>query len=74
MPLGECYSALLRTLLTRSSWTAAELRGLACRFRVMPWAAVEKLNRWALDRFGDLLLEGDDKVNVNKIIAEKILP
>jgi hypothetical protein len=71
--LDDNYSAVLRTLLTRSAWTDGELRVLASRFGVMPWAAVEKLNRWALDRFGDLLLEGEDRVTVNEIIKAQIL-
>jgi hypothetical protein len=32
----------------------------------MPGGAVESLNDWALDRHGDVLLEGDDPIAVNQ--------
>jgi hypothetical protein len=35
----------------------------------MPGAALEDLNAWAFEKYGDLLLEGDDPIIVNRDIA-----
>jgi hypothetical protein len=66
------HKTVLREILTRSTWPAPELRTITSRLGLMPWACVAKLNLWTTETFGDLLLEGEEIVNVNKTLMEKI--
>jgi len=71
-PLDEKYKTVLRELLKRPSWERAELKPLAARVGLMPMALVAKTNEWALETYGDLLLEGDGPINVNKRLHSKL--
>jgi hypothetical protein len=64
--LDEAHARLLRVVGGRPSWTAEEFGEAARRVGLMPGGAVESLNDWALDRHGDVLLEGDDPIAVNQ--------
>ncbi|HBF30466.1 MAG TPA: hypothetical protein DDW73_12720 [Rhizobium sp.] len=63
--LEQRYGSLLMELIARQSWSAADFERLVREGGLMPGAAKEVINEWALDRFDDLLLEGDDPVDVN---------
>lgn len=63
--LEQRYGLLLSELISRSSWSSADFEHLVRDAGLMPGAAREAINEWALDRFDDLLLEGDDPVDVN---------
>lgn len=60
--LDTRYHTALGELLARTEWTRAEFDALARRHKLMPSSAIEVINEWSQDRFGDLLLEpiGDD--------------
>jgi hypothetical protein len=63
--LDPQHKLFLRELLNRKRWSIADLRRLASSLGLMPWAGVAKLNEWATETFGDLLLEGEEVVIVN---------
>jgi uncharacterized tellurite resistance protein B-like protein len=63
--LEQRYGLLLSELVSRTSWSSADFEHLVRDAGLMPGAAREAINEWALDRFDDLLLEGDDPVDVN---------
>jgi hypothetical protein len=70
--LDEKRKAVLREILQRPSWPLADFRVVAAKAGLMPWACLTTLNEWALDTFADLLLEGDQIVNVNQNLKKKI--
>lgn len=55
--LDARYHEVLRELLTRPVWTAAEVRAIATRAKMMPGAILEALNGWSEERFGDYVIE-----------------
>jgi uncharacterized tellurite resistance protein B-like protein len=63
--LDARYHAALRELLTRQVWTAAEVRALAAREKLMPGAILEAVNAWSEEQFGDHVIEeaGDWRVH-----------
>lgn len=70
--LDENHKAALREILKHSTLSSGELRTLALRFGLMPWACLAKLNEWTTHTFGDLLTEGDENINVNQQLTERI--
>lgn len=73
-PLGldEPHSALLRLMLSRSQWTRSELEDAASDLDLMLDGALEQINEAAFDAFDAPLCEGDDPVEVNTELLEKI--
>jgi hypothetical protein len=74
LPLDERHTALLRELLQCPSWSLADLRAITSRAGLMPLACVAKLNEWATDTYGDLILEveSEQTVNVNMNLKQKL--
>lgn len=73
-PLGldESHAALLRLLLSRLTWTRAELEDAAADLDLMLDGALEQINEAAFDTFDEPLLEGDDPITVNVDLIETI--
>ena len=73
-PLGldESHAALLRLLLSRPTWTRAELEDAATDLDLMLDGALEQINEAAFDAFDEPLLEGDDPISVNADLIETI--
>jgi uncharacterized tellurite resistance protein B-like protein len=63
--LDRRHRLLLEQLSDRDEWPRPEFDRLARSVELMPGAALDALNDWALERFEDLLLEGDDPIVVN---------
>ena len=55
--LDAQHAAFLGELLTRPHWDEAEFATLAVQFRLMQAGALETLNEWSFERFGDVLIE-----------------
>ena len=55
--LSERFRPFLKEVLVQSEWTESEIRELADNCRVMLSGAVEAINEWSMERFGDLLIE-----------------
>jgi hypothetical protein len=70
--LDDAHSNFLRLLVTRVSWTRAELEGAALKFDLMLDGAVEQVNEAALDTWGEPLTDGDDPVEINQELAQRL--
>ncbi|MBX3568388.1 MAG: TerB N-terminal domain-containing protein [Rhizobiaceae bacterium] len=62
--LEQRYGALLNELRLQASWAAADFDHLARDAGLMPGAAREAINDWSMDRFNELIIEGDDPVEI----------
>lgn len=63
--LEQRYGAFLSEILQRASWSRDDFEHLARDASLMPGAAKEAINNWALDRFDELMIEGDDELDIN---------
>jgi tellurite resistance protein len=63
------YQAVLEELLSKTSWTAAEIRAVATRSKLMPGAILETINSWSDEHLGDYLIEelGDWHIKTNLV-------
>ncbi len=69
--LDSQHAAFLRELVTRSNWDEAEYAELAERFELMRGGALETLNEWSFERFGDMLIDEYEGYELNpEILAE----
>ena len=69
--LDAQYAAFLGELLTRSYWEEAEFATLAGQFQLMQSGALETVNEWSFERFGDMLIEEHEGYMLNpEVIAE----
>lgn len=70
--LDETHSALVRLLLSRPQWTRGELEDAAADLGVMLDGALEAVNEAAYDALDAPLCEGNDPIDVNVELLEKI--
>lgn len=70
--LDSAHTALLRELLTNTSWARSDFEKVADRYGVLPEGAIDTLNEAALDRTGQPLIEGDDSLSVDLGIGEEM--
>ncbi len=70
--LDEVHTALVRLLLSRAQWTRAELEDAAADLEVMLDGALERINEAAFDAYDMPLTEGEDPLDVNVEVMEKI--
>jgi len=66
------HSAFLRVLLTRPSWSRAELGDIAADMELMLDGALERVNEAALDKFDARIAEGDDPVEIERDLMESV--
>ena len=66
------HAAFLGELLTRPNWGEIEFATLAKQFRLMQDGALETVNEWAFDRYGDLLIEAYEGYEINPDIAAEL--
>ncbi|MDX7951481.1 TerB N-terminal domain-containing protein [Lichenihabitans sp. Uapishka_5] len=59
------HVALIALLSERSSWSRAEFDGLARGNGLMPGAAMQFLNDWAIEAHDELLIEGEEELEIN---------
>ena len=59
------HTALLARLQFRSEWTREEFDRAATDAGLMPGGAMETINEWAFDHYGEALLDDGDPVVVN---------
>lgn len=60
------YHDFVKALITRPHWNSAEFESLARQHRLLPQGAVDSINEWSSDRFGDFLIESDE----NRVIVQ----
>jgi hypothetical protein len=63
---------VLRELLTRPTWTTAEVRAIAARAKLMPGAILEALNGWSEEHFGDYLIEEAGDWRIHAAVLERV--
>lgn len=71
--LDEAHAALARLLLSRSEWSRNELQDAAADLNLMLDGALERINDQAFERYDIPFTEGDDPLEVNTEILEKIV-
>jgi hypothetical protein len=64
------HSAFLRVLLSRPSWSRAELQDMAADMELMLDGALERVNEAALDTYDTRVAEGDDPIEVAQDLME----
>lgn len=70
--LDEAHGQLVAKLLQRSSWSEGEFAALVKGCGLLPGGALEAINEWSFERFGDALLEEDPELVVNQEVAETL--
>lgn len=70
--LDEAHSAFARLLLSRPQWTREELQDVATDMDLMLDGALERVNEAAYDTHDIPFTEGDDPIEVNAEVLEKI--
>ena len=63
--LDARHRGLVEELMRQTSWTPPAFEKLAQQFRLLPAGALETINEWAFQRFGDGLIEEDGDFVVN---------
>ena len=59
-------------LLTRPEWARTELESFAKHAGLMLDGALEQINEAMLDLFDEMLIEGDDPIEINQDLLEQI--
>ena len=70
--LERRYGFLVTELATQASWSSADFEGLVRSAGLMPGAAREAINDWALDRFDELFIEDDDPIVINSYLLPTV--
>jgi len=70
--LDPANDALLRLLLSRPTWSRAELEDAAADLDLMLDGALEQINEAAFEAFDEPLIEGEDPVEINPHILEQL--
>lgn len=70
--LDSDYSAFLRRLVSQHVWSRDELADMAADMELMLDGALEHINEIVLDLFDAPLAEGDDPVEINQELLEKL--
>ena len=70
--LDEAHSSFVRMLLSRPQWSRAELLDVAGDLDLMLDGALEHINEASFDRYDTALTEGDDPVEVQADVMEKL--
>ncbi|ENC9555955.1 hypothetical protein ABLF39_001790, partial [Aeromonas hydrophila] len=65
-------SQFLRALLARPEWARDDLSALANTMGLMLDGALEQINEVMLDHFDEMLIEGDDTIELNTDLLEQI--
>ena len=70
--LDAQHAAFLGELLARPHWDEAEFATLAGQFRLMQAGALETLNEWSFERFGDVLIEEYEGYELNPDVTTEL--
>ncbi|MFZ4875370.1 TerB N-terminal domain-containing protein [Janthinobacterium sp. Mn2066] len=70
--LDAAHSQFVRKLLARVTWSRAELVAMAGQLDIMLDGALERINEASLDAFDMPCTEGDDPIEINPEIHERI--
>lgn len=70
--LDTAHSQFVRKLLARAAWSRAELIAMAGQLDIMLDGALERINEASLDAFDMPCTEGDDPIEINPEIHERM--
>lgn len=70
--LDARHRGLVEELMRQTSWTPPAFEKLAQQFRLLPAGALETINEWAFQRFGDGLIEEDGDFVVNPDVLSSL--
>lgn len=70
--LDAGHSAFLRLLFSRPSWPKQDLADAAADMELMLEGALERINEAFFDHFDEALTDGDDPVEINQSLLEKM--
>ncbi len=71
--LDPQHASFLEVLLTQEHWDESGLLAAAERFQLMSSGAIEIVNEWSHERFGDLLMEEYEGYDLNPNIVSQLL-
>ena len=71
--LDSEHAALLNKLVMRPEWVRQEFEAIAVSLSLMPNGALEAINEWAFDRYGDALVEDGDPLVLNQDLLAQVL-
>ena len=71
--LDTLHRAVTLVLITRSQWTEDEFATLANEYHLMAAGALETINEWAFNRFGDAVIEDYDGYEINGDVAQQLM-
>jgi len=72
MGLDEAHSSFVRMLLSRPEWTRSDLLDVVADLDLMLDGALERVNEASFDAHDAPLTEGEDPIEVNREVLEKI--
>jgi hypothetical protein len=55
--------------MMKPEWTRPDFDRLAKQFGLMPSAAKETINEWTYERFDELILRGEDPVQIAHLVG-----
>ncbi len=70
--LDNSHRAIAIKLASRPEWTESEVSELASQYQLMVSGALETINEWAFERYGDLLVEEYDGYETNDDVAQQL--
>jgi hypothetical protein len=65
------YEGFVRELLARREWPRQDVDTLARSFGLMTDGAIEAVNEWAFDQYGDVLVENEEPMTINRKVMEQ---
>ena len=71
--LDDIHAAFLRILMTKSVWDRQELMDIANDLDLMVDGAIETINEASFKDHGQAMIEGEDPIEINMYLSEKIL-
>lgn len=71
--LDSDHSVFLRLLFSRASWRRQEVEDAASDMGLMTDGALEQINEASFEKFAEVLLEGDDPLEINPQVMEMVL-
>ena len=72
--LDTAYAEFLRTLVTKPHWEATELSVVAQGHQIMLEGALEAINDWCSELFGDILVQEHDGFDLDPVVRSHLQP
>jgi uncharacterized tellurite resistance protein B-like protein len=66
------YHIIVFNIIKRDAWDRKSLDDQLRKRGYMLKGAIEDINSWAADNFGDILIEDGDKITINDVVSKRI--